>query len=96
MRDYCSRWTAAEATLAVAWAAFATGPLADALVRDSVGSAVASPPSRRGSSATCGPVHARQPLTPHNGRARGSSRHRGYEAALAFDHSALWTRLAAW
>lgn len=40
MRDYLTCWTAAEAALALAWAAFATGLLADALVRDSIGSAV--------------------------------------------------------
>jgi hypothetical protein len=40
MRDYLARWTGAEAALAVAWAALATGLLADALVRDSIGSAV--------------------------------------------------------
>ena len=39
MRDYLARWTAAEAALALAWAAFAVGLLADALARDSVGSA---------------------------------------------------------
>jgi hypothetical protein len=33
MRRYCSGWTAAEATLAFAWAALATGLLADALSR---------------------------------------------------------------
>jgi hypothetical protein len=40
MRDYLARWTGAEAALVVAWAALATGLLADALVRDSIGSAV--------------------------------------------------------
>jgi hypothetical protein len=40
MRDYLARWTGGEAALAVAWAAFATGLLADALMRDSIGSAV--------------------------------------------------------
>jgi hypothetical protein len=37
MRSYCARWTAAEATLLVAWAALATGLLAHGLARDSLG-----------------------------------------------------------
>ena len=39
MRDYLARWTAAEAALALAWAAFAIGLLAHALAREVVGSA---------------------------------------------------------
>jgi hypothetical protein len=42
MRRYCSRWTAAEALLAFAWAALATGLLADALSRESIGSGLLS------------------------------------------------------
>ena len=40
MRHYLARGTAAEAALALAWAAFAIGLLADALARDGIGSAV--------------------------------------------------------
>ena len=36
-RRWCSRWSGAEAALALAWGAFATGPLAAALARDSLG-----------------------------------------------------------
>jgi hypothetical protein len=36
-RRWCSRWSGAEAALAVAWGAFASGLLAAALVRDSAG-----------------------------------------------------------
>ena len=36
-RRWCSRWSGAEAALAVAWGVFACGLLAAALVRDSVG-----------------------------------------------------------
>ena len=36
-RRWCSRWSGAEAALAVAWGAFATGLLAAALARDSLG-----------------------------------------------------------
>jgi hypothetical protein len=36
-RRWCSRWSGAEAALAVAWGAFAAGLLAAALARDSVG-----------------------------------------------------------
>jgi hypothetical protein len=35
-RRWCSRWSGAEAALAVAWGAFASGLLAAALVRDSL------------------------------------------------------------
>ena len=42
MRRYCSRWTAAEAFLVFAWAALATGLLADALSRESIGSGLLS------------------------------------------------------
>jgi hypothetical protein len=37
MRQYCARWSAAEATLVVAWAALATGLLAHGLARESFG-----------------------------------------------------------
>jgi hypothetical protein len=37
MRRYCSRWTAAEAALLLAWAALATVLLGHALARDSLG-----------------------------------------------------------
>jgi hypothetical protein len=36
-RRWCSRWSGAEAALAIAWGAFASGLLAAALARDSVG-----------------------------------------------------------
>jgi uncharacterized membrane protein len=37
MRGYSARWSAAEATLVVAWAALATGLLGHALARGSLG-----------------------------------------------------------
>jgi hypothetical protein len=36
-RQWCARWSGAEAALVVAWAAFAAGLLADALARESLG-----------------------------------------------------------
>jgi hypothetical protein len=37
VRRYLARWSGAEATLLVAWAALATGLLAHALARESIG-----------------------------------------------------------
>jgi hypothetical protein len=37
MRRYCARWSAAEATLVVAWGALAAGLLGHALARESIG-----------------------------------------------------------
>jgi hypothetical protein len=69
MRHYCSRWTAAEVTLAVAWAAAATGLLADALARESVGSALIAAFSAWQMSHVWYSVHAREMPAPHSGRA---------------------------
>ena len=60
MRRYCSRWTAAEAFLALAWAALATGLLADALSRESIGSGLLSAFSGWQMSHVWSAVHGRE------------------------------------
>ena len=62
MRRYCARWTAAEAILAFAWGALATGLLADALSRESIGSGLLSAFSAWQMSHVWSAVHGREPL----------------------------------
>ena len=86
MRRYCSRWTAAEATLAVAWGVLAVVLMAYA--RGSVGSGGLAAFAAWQMSHVWNLVHAlangdrcfvcvREPLTPHNGRAADSPADRG-------------------
>jgi Protein of unknown function (DUF3318) len=68
MRRYCARWTAAEAVLAVAWAAAAIGLLADALVRDSLGSGAIAAFAAWQLSHVWSQVHRRDVLAPAEDR----------------------------
>ena len=77
MRRYCSRWTAAEATLAIAWGGLAVGLMAYALARSSVGSGGLATFGVWQMSYVWNLVHARQPLAPHPRRAPDFSGDRG-------------------
>jgi heme O synthase-like polyprenyltransferase len=77
MRRYCSCWTAAEATLAVAWGVLAVVLMAYALARGSVGSGGLAAFAAWQMSHVWNLVHARAPLTPRNERAADSSADRG-------------------
>jgi hypothetical protein len=76
MRDYLARWTAAEAALAVAWAAFAVGLLADALARDVVGSAVLATFAAWQLTHLWSRVHGREALQPPREGGGGGPVHR--------------------
>jgi hypothetical protein len=77
MRRYCPRWTAAEATLAVAWGGLAVGLMAYALARSSAGSGGLAAFAAWQMSHVWNLVHARHPLAPHPRRALDSSGDRG-------------------
>ena len=77
MRRYCSRWTAAEATLAVAWGVLAVVLMAYALARGSVGSGGLAAFAAWQMSHVWNLVHAHEPLTPHPRGTPDSSRDRG-------------------